>query len=98
MALVPHDFEVDYDLPSQNRLMEHMAREFSGHLTDRECQIIESRFGLNGKSESQSLKQLSSVMGICKERVRQIEKIALSKLHAVAVQYSGVSNPVESAS
>ena len=84
----PDHQEVDHDAPAEARLMEHMVEVMSEHLTERERQIIEGRFGLNGRSEPLTLMQLSAELGICKERVRQVEGTALKKLHAVAVQYS----------
>jgi DNA-directed RNA polymerase sigma subunit (sigma70/sigma32) len=42
---------------------------------------------LNGRSEPRTLMELSGELGICKERVRQVEGLALQKLHAVAVTY-----------
>ena len=88
MMSTPNQQEVDYDAPAENRLMAHMVEVMSDHLTERERQIIEGRFGLNGRSEPLTLMQLSAELGICKERVRQIEGTALKKLHAVAVEYS----------
>ena len=88
MMTAPDNQEVDFDAPAEARLMEHMVEVMSDHLTERERQIIEGRFGLNGRGEPQTLMQLSSELGICKERVRQVEGAALKKLHAVAVEYS----------
>ena len=88
MLSTPDQQEVDYDAPAENRLMAHMVEVMSDHLTERERQIIEGRFGLNGRSEPLTLMQLSAKLGICKERVRQVEGAALKKLHAVAVEYS----------
>ncbi len=88
MTSTPDQQEVDYDAPAENRLMAHMVEVMSDHLTERERQIIEGRFGLNGRSEPLTLMQLSAELGICKERVRQVEGTALKKLHAVAVEYS----------
>ncbi len=88
MMTAPDHQEVDYDAPAEARLMDHMVEVMSDHLTERERQIIEGRFGLNGRGEPKTLMQLSSELGICKERVRQVEGTALKKLHAVAVEYS----------
>jgi len=48
-------------------------------LTDREQSILSRRYGL-GLSEPDTLEVISGDMGISRERVRQIEKLALRKL------------------
>jgi len=53
-------------------------------LDDREQRIIISRFGLDYRQEPQTLKQVGEELGVTKERIRQIEARALSKLRAAA--------------
>jgi RNA polymerase primary sigma factor len=48
-------------------------------LTDKESQIIQYRFGLNGRSPL-SLKEIGDRYNLTKERIRQIEKKALKRL------------------
>lgn len=48
-------------------------------LTEKEKQIIEYRYGLNGNN-SMSLKEIGKKYSLTKERIRQIEKKALSRL------------------
>lgn len=48
-------------------------------LKDMEAQIIIYRFGLNGNKEH-SLTEIGNIFKLTKERIRQIEKIALNKL------------------
>jgi RNA polymerase primary sigma factor len=48
-------------------------------LSERERLVIELSFGLSGKSEM-SISDISNVVGVSGERVRQIKKNALSKL------------------
>lgn len=48
-------------------------------LTEKEREIVEYRFGLNGK-RPMSLKEIGDRMHLTKERIRQIEKAALKKV------------------
>ncbi|ACZ41674.1 RNA polymerase, sigma 70 subunit, RpoD subfamily [Thermobaculum terrenum ATCC BAA-798] len=48
-------------------------------LTDRERQVLDLRYGLTG-NHSYTLEEVGKVLGVTRERIRQIEKEALSKL------------------
>jgi RNA polymerase primary sigma factor/RNA polymerase sigma factor len=61
-------------------------------LDEREQKIIISRFGLDYSQEPQTLKEVGAEMGVTKERVRQIEARALSKLR-LAVQEERLEPP-----
>jgi RNA polymerase primary sigma factor/RNA polymerase sigma factor len=53
-------------------------------LDDREQKIIIGRFGLDHAQEPQTLKEVGASLGVTKERIRQIEARALSKLRQAA--------------
>jgi len=53
-------------------------------LDEREQKIIISRFGLDHGHEPQTLKEVGAEMGVTKERIRQIEARALTKLRIAA--------------
>jgi RNA polymerase primary sigma factor len=52
------------------------------HLTDRERTIVESRYGTRGEP-AKTLEEIGQLIGLTRERVRQIEARALEKLRAV---------------
>lgn len=50
-----------------------------GLLDQRESKIIDARFGLNGK-KPMTLEEISRDFGVTRERIRQLQNIALSKM------------------
>jgi RNA polymerase primary sigma factor len=54
------------------------VRRAVGKLADRERRIVELRFGLDG--EPQSLEAIGEQLGLTRERIRQLEKTALTQL------------------
>ena len=62
-----------------NHMMEKDVRSLLGVLVDKERDIIEKRYGFNGR-EPMSLKAIGDEYNLTKERIRQIEKSALEKL------------------
>lgn len=55
-----------------------------GELEERERAILMHRYGLNRGSEPETLEQVGQRFGVTKERIRQIEKRALSKARKFA--------------
>lgn len=53
-------------------------------LDEREQKIIIGRFGLDHSQEPQTLKEVGAELGVTKERIRQIEMRALTKLRQAA--------------
>jgi len=56
-----------------------MLQELVKHLDAREATILRARFGLEG-SQEQTLEEVGANFGVTRERVRQIQNIALRKL------------------
>jgi RNA polymerase primary sigma factor/RNA polymerase sigma factor len=69
---------------STQRLREEQVARIMSRLDEREQRIIMSRFGLGHLQEPQTLKEVGADLGVTKERVRQIEARALSKLRVAA--------------
>jgi RNA polymerase primary sigma factor len=57
-------------------------------LDPREKSIINARFGLGRESQPRTLQSLAADLGVCKERVRQLEQRALEKLRYMADELS----------
>ena len=53
--------------------------EWVSELSDRHRHVVETRYGLNGR-DVVTLETLAQELGITRERVRQIQNIALNKL------------------
>ena len=61
-------------------LTEQALRTAVAQLSEREQQILNLRFGLSGESEPKSLEEIGRMLGVTRERVRQIEGEALRRL------------------
>ncbi|MCB5254857.1 MAG: RNA polymerase sigma factor RpoD/SigA [Candidatus Cloacimonetes bacterium] len=76
-----HDTEAldPQQLYRQERLNKRIHKAID-KLEKREAEIIRTYFGLNEKQESKNFAQIAEVMGLSRERVRQIQKEALKKI------------------
>lgn len=61
------------------RMMSHDVRKLLNCLTPREQEVIKMRFGLSGE-HPKSLEDIGRMLGMSRERVRQIELLAMRKL------------------
>jgi RNA polymerase primary sigma factor len=79
-------YEHPEDAAIEHSLIEDI-NEVLNTLTDKESEIIQYRFGLNGYSPL-SLKEIGDKYNLTKERIRQIEKKAIKRLqHPSRSQY-----------
>ena len=68
---------------AQMHLQEKDINKLINVLDKREREIIKRRFGIDNE-EPKTLEQIGNVMGFSKERIRQIENLALQKLRRVS--------------
>ena len=71
------------DFAAIEQAHQSLTQVIENNLTEREQYIILNRFGLVGtpiKKETKTLKQIGKELGLSKERIRQLELIALQKL------------------
>jgi RNA polymerase primary sigma factor len=61
-------------------LTEKALHEAVADLSEREQQILNLRYGLSGEADPKSLEEIGRIMGITRERVRQLESEALRRL------------------
>jgi RNA polymerase primary sigma factor len=62
------------------QLTEKALRRAVAELPEREQRIVKLRYGLNGDTDPKSLEEIGRIMGITRERVRQLEAEALRRL------------------
>ena len=86
-TVTPEDSSTQHAAEAAQLGREKVLHGILRRLNDREREIIVCRFGLRRGDEPQTLQQVGNNMGVSKERIRQIEARALSKLRQAAVQY-----------
>lgn len=67
-----------------NKRQHEALMEILSQLDARERDIIVSRYGLKDGTPPQTLEQVGQIMGVTKERIRQLESRALQKLRKIA--------------
>ncbi len=84
-ARVAHRTNPRVALGAQRRREEQVASIMTG-LSDRERQIIRSRYGIGTDAEPKKLQEIGDELGVSKERVRQLETRAMAKLRQRATK------------
>ena len=91
--LVSRLIETQADMVVGARITEDKAAYRAGHhfgnrmltgLDDREKFIVQARYGFDDLGEKPTFQKLGQLLGVSKERVRQIEQRALAKLREMA--------------
>jgi len=75
----------EYRSAEQIGMLKELFAGFLGDLEPRERQIVVARFGFDGKPP-RTFRELGSAMGVCKERIRQIQTRAIDKLRGMAAE------------
>ncbi|MFM9059578.1 MAG: sigma-70 family RNA polymerase sigma factor [Planctomycetaceae bacterium] len=71
--------------PEQLAGLKELFARFLAELEPRERRIVVARFGFDGEAP-RTFRELGSRMGVCKERIRQIQGRAMEKLRALAAE------------
>ena len=73
----------EYCSAEQIGVLKELFAGFLGDLEPRERQIVVARFGFDGKPP-RTFRELGTALGVCKERIRQIQTRAMEKLRDMA--------------
>lgn len=73
----------EYCSSEQIGMLKELFAGFLDELEPRERQIVVARFGFDGKPP-RTFRELGTAMGVCKERIRQIQTRALDKIRDMA--------------
>ena len=76
---IPDDDMADPSSVAQNDKVNQILHLWLGKLSDKQRAVVERRFGLHGY-EKRTLEQVGAEIGVTRERVRQIQIDALSRL------------------
>ncbi len=80
----PDDFVPPPIDEGESRLVAELFLQMGDHLDDRERAILAARYGLDGEECALTLQRVAQRLGLCKERVRQLQNRALDKLRDLA--------------
>ena len=75
----------DYHSAEQIGVLKKLFTVFLEELEPRERKIMVARFGFDGKAP-RTFRELGAQMGVCKERIRQIQTRAMEKIREMAAE------------
>ena len=84
-GLVAAERDADACSAEQVGQLKTLFARFLGELEPRERQIVVARFGFDGRPP-RTFRELGASMGVCKERIRQIQTRAIDKLRDMAAE------------
>ena len=79
---LPDDHNLDPSLLLQNSDVKRHIDIGLGQLTDKQCAVVERRFGLHGRDIA-TLEEIGNELGVTRERVRQIQIEAIRRLRNI---------------
>ena len=81
-AIPDEDSNSDPSFLLQNEDLHAVVDKWLGKLSDKQKEVVERRFGLNGH-EKATLEEVGNSIGVTRERVRQIQMDALRRLRQI---------------
>ena len=79
---IPDDNNTDPSALLQSEDLHNVIENWLDRLTEKQREVVERRFGLNGHEKS-TLEEVGSSIGVTRERVRQIQMDALRRLRQI---------------
>ncbi len=79
---IPDEYNPDPSVLLQDEDMQQCIESWLGQLTAKQREVVERRFGLRGLDVA-TLEEVGNVLGVTRERVRQIQIEALKRLRGV---------------
>jgi RNA polymerase primary sigma factor len=76
----------------EDKTVVNMLQDMVKHLDEREATILRFRFGLDGGTEK-TLEEVGEKFGVTRERVRQIQNLALKKLRKMIEKLEANKKP-----
>lgn len=86
---IPDEQHEEPEIQLHNNQLEKFVKDWLAQLNDKQCMVIERRYGLNGH-EICTLEELAAALNLTRERVRQIQIEGLEQLRRI-LRRKGIS-------